>query len=532
MASVTPAAVSEAQEPATPTHIEKVARGGFFNLAGSVISAIVTLLFTVAITRGLHQGSAGVFLSLSAMFTLVFSAARLGVPTGVVYFIPRQRALGQVERLRPTIIAAVLPVVVISLVLGVVGVIWAPQLAPVLVHRSDPDTILLFRLLAVFLVAAAVNDVGVGSTRGFGVMRPLVFIDRVGRPTLQLLCIVGVLAVGWRNPTAVGVAWVAPYLPACVLLLLWTRQLTRKTIRRSRQAAPAQRRPARVSWRAEFGPFWRFTLPRTIGSIAQMVLQRADVILIAAMRGPVDAAVYAAATRFLVFGQLGGGAISTTIQPKISGLLAKHDKAGASEVYRIATVWLMLLTWPIYLLFAVFSTDLLRIFGRHYTVGANVIVILSVTMLVATWCGAVDVVLGMAGRSVWTMYNAIAALAADLILNIILIPRIGIVGAAIAWAVAILINNIVPLLQLALWMGLHPFGRATTLAAILPAVCFGALPLIARPLVHHALAAELGVAFIGGLIYLAFLWRLREPLQLNALLSIKRPKRAPAATAS
>jgi O-antigen/teichoic acid export membrane protein len=152
-------------------------------------------------------------------------------------------------------------------------------------------------------------------------------------------------------------------------------------------------------------------------------------------------------------------------------------------------------------------------------------------MLIATWCGAVDVVLGMAGRSVWTMYNAIAALAADLILNIILIPRIGIVGAAIAWAVAILINNIVPLLQLALWMGLHPFGRATTMAAILPAVCFGALPLIARPLVHHSLPAELGVAVLGGLIYVAFLWRLREPLQLNALLSIKRPKRAPAATA-
>src|SRR6185312_5907713 len=97
---------------------------------------------------------------------------------------------------------------------------------------------------------------------------------------------------------------------------------------------------------------------------------------------------------------------------------------------------LMLLTWPIYLLFAVFSTDLLRIFGHRYTVGANVIIILSLTMLVATWCGAVDVVLGMAGRSVWTMNNAIAALVADLVLNIILIPRMGIVGAAIAWAVA------------------------------------------------------------------------------------------------
>ena len=351
VAALTPAVSSG------PTHIEKVARGGFFNLAGSVVSAIVTLLFTVAITRGLTQSAAGVFFSLTAMFTLAFSVARLGVPTGVVYFIARYRAQNQVQLLRPTIIAAILPVAVIALVLGLVGVVLAPQLAPVLVHRDDDTTILLFRLLSIFLVTAAINDVGVGSTRGFGVMRPLVLVDRVGRPVVQLVLIVLVLLLGWRNATAVGLAWVVPYLPACVVLLLWTRRLNRRAVRRARSdpdhAVAAELRAAPVTWTAQFGVFWRFTLPRTIGSIMQMVLQRADVILIGAIRGPVDAAVYAAATRFLVFGQLGGSAISTTIQPQISGLLAKGDKAGAAEVYRIATVWLVLLTWPIYLLFAV-----------------------------------------------------------------------------------------------------------------------------------------------------------------------------------
>jgi len=91
-------------------------------------------------------------------------------------------------------------------------------------------------------------------------------------------------------------------------------------------------------------------------------------------------------------------------------------------------------------------------------------------MLVATACGAVDVVLVMAGRSSWTMANAIVALGVNLALNLLLIPPFGIMGAAVAWAVAILINNLAPLTELALWMRLHPFGRPTVVATVVCAV--------------------------------------------------------------
>jgi O-antigen/teichoic acid export membrane protein len=507
----------------------QVARGGFFNLAGSVVSAVVTMAFTVLITRTLDRTSAGIFFSLTSMYTLVFSVARLGVPTGLVYFLARFRAQEQTQRLLPITLAAMVPVVVLSSVLGVVGLVWAPEVAESLVHRHDDSTVLLVRLLSVFVLCGALNDLAVGATRGYGVMRPLVVVDRVARPLAQLVLIGVVVLVGQHSPTTVGFAWVLPYLPSALVLWYWSEKLRHRVLDRAERSAERPKQAARppLLSRAESWTFWRFTLPRTIGSIAQMVLQRADVVLIGTLRSPAEAAVYAAATRFLVFGQLGGGAISTTIQPKISALMAKHDRQGTRLVYRTATVWLILITWPIYLLFCVFSTDLLALFGGSYQVGAPVIVLLSLAMLVATACGAVDVVLVMAGRSSWTMANSIVGLGVNLGLNFLLIPRYGIIGAAWAWVVAILINNLAPLAELAAWMRLHPFGRPTLIATTCAATCFMAIPLSVKVAFGTGLPGEVLAALLGSTVYLGCLWRWRRPLELGALLAIRRRGQTP-----
>ena len=55
----------------------------------------------------------------------------------------------------------------------------------------------------------------------------------------------------------------------------------------------------------------------------------------------------------------------------------------------------------------------------------------------------------MAGKSSWNMGNAVLALVVDSSdSTCCLLPHIGILGAAIGWAVAILVANLVPLAQL------------------------------------------------------------------------------------
>ena len=123
--------------------------------------------------------------------------------------------------------------------------------------------------------------------------------------------------------------------------------------------------------------------------------------------GPAEAAIYTAATRFLVAGQFANAAVSQSAQPRFAELFAVDDRRGANVIYRATTAWLIVLTWPLYLLAVIYGPEVLSIFGHSYRAGHLVMIILGLTMLLATACGQVDMVLITTGRSSWSLANGL-----------------------------------------------------------------------------------------------------------------------------
>jgi O-antigen/teichoic acid export membrane protein len=259
-----------------------------------------------------------------------------------------------------------------------------------------------------------------------------------------------------------------------------------------------------------------------VASCAQILLQRLDIVIVAAIRGPADAAIYAAATRFLVAGQLGNQAISTAVQPRLSALLALRDLVTAGRLYQTSTAWLIAVSWPIFGLAAAFAPWILGIFGDEYTEGASVVLILSLAMTVATACGVVSIVLIMAGKTVWNLWNTLLALVLNVGLDLLLVPSLGIVGAAIGWAVALLAANLVPLVQIWRTEHLQPFGAATLVSMALSALCFWGVPLAVRAAAGAGAWQFFLAGVLGTAAYLAGVVRFRQVLEVDALRSIGR----------
>ncbi|WP_068256509.1 lipopolysaccharide biosynthesis protein [Janibacter corallicola] len=494
--------------------LRRAARGSILTLTGSAVAAVAGFALTLAITRLSSQDQAGLFFSATSLFLLAIGLARLGTQTSLVYFISRGRSRGRPDLARPYMRTAALPVLLVSVLVGLGLFVGAEALGRWLSPEMSADFARWMRVLAVAVPVAAVANLALAGTQGLGTMKALALVEQVGRPLGQLL-LVGVVLVWLGDPGLLPTAWAIVYVPVAAIAWWWWHRLAR----------PAPTEDVGATVRSLTRPFWAFSTPRALAAVTQTAMQRFDIVLVGALAGLAEAAIYTAATRFLVLGQIAGRALSLSIQPLLGEALARHDRAVARSLYQVVTAWLVLGTWPLYLVFINHASWALEIFGDGYSEAAPALVLLSCVMLVATACGMVDMVLNMAGRSLWNLLNVVVAFGVNLGLDLWLIPQWGFMGAAIGWAAAITTNNLLPLAQVAREPGIHPFGRQTLSAMGTATLLFGVLPAVASAVAGNGHGVSLAVLCLAAALYAVALVLARRHWHLTLLVTAVRRRR-------
>jgi O-antigen/teichoic acid export membrane protein len=496
--------------------LEKLARRGTASVFGAGVSAVFGVLLVAVVTNGYSPTVAGTLFAATSTFLILESVALLGTDTGLVKCLPAQLASDRAKDVPRTLVVSAVPALAFAVTIAISLYVAAPSLAPHLVGAGAADTMtLMLRTLALVLPVAALHDQVMAATRGAGSQKPTVVVENVGRLGLQASSVlVAYLAGG--GPLALALAWSLPYVLGLAVGAAWLHRLVVK-------GTAATSVPARP-WGIIAHEFWSFTAPRAIARVTQTALKRSDIVLVAALASPADAALYTAATRFIVLGQLFVQSIQQALSPHLSALFTKGDRAAANSLYRASTLWSVIAVWPFYLSLAGFAPMLMGVFGDGYDVASDVVLILSLTMLLATACGPVDSVLLMAGRSWVSLRNSTVALAVNVGLNFVLIPIHGIRGAATSWAAAIVVRNLLPLLivrrQLAMW----PITSATVRVAVGAIGCFGLVDVV---IAVTDLPASVDVALLAAAAaaYLAGVWRWRSVLGLDAFRTALRRRR-------
>ena len=532
-ALITPPEDTESARPAPdgpravdPNDARTLARHGFLNLVGVTLYGVCNFVLVVIITRKLGATGAGAFLEAVALFSILTKACLLGADLGLLRFIARHRALHRNHHVRLTIAIALVPVGVISTVAGIAVFLLAGQLGELLSAGRGSDEITTYlKVLAPFIPIGAVYQALEGGSRGFGTMLPGVLIERIARPLLTPALVWVVLSSG-LGATALALAWAGPVALALVPMAWWTMVLVRR-LERGRQRLPSAVDDARTSTVGQGGPagpdrrlageFWRFSSPRALGGVFQIGIIWLDALIIGAVGSTREAGIYAATTRWLVVGTFAGQAITMAFGPQISFVLARRELARAGKLFQTATVWLMALAFPAYITTMVFAPVLLRAFGEGFESGATALIVLGAANLFAAACGPVDVVLLMAGRSGLSLMNNGIALVANIGLNLLLIPRYGINGAAIAWAVSLFFTNALPLLQVWRRPGVHPFGRGWVTIFVIAMVAVGGVQLTIRLILGSTVTSLILAVIATAVVYGLALHRFRDSLDVQAL---------------
>lgn len=510
--------------------LRRLARTSVLSLSGSMTAAAVGFALAMVLTRSLDAADAGAVFTTTTLVSLLVASCLLGADTGLARFLLRAESTGP-HAVRDLLRAALVPPLLVAAAVAFTVLFWRDPLGSLLLPDVEGGPRLL-QVAALVLPVAVVGELALSATRAWGLFRPTVWIDRLARPSLQLAAVVLVLHLGWGT-TAVLVVWAGAFA-------IGTTAACRSLSRALRH--PSWLQPVPVPHdhdrRVPARTFWRFTGPRGVAGLAQAAVQRVDVVLVAVVLSPAHAAVYVVATRFVAVGQLANAAVHQVLQPQFTALLMARDRAGLSRVHGTATAWSVLLVWPLYLVVLCSPLTYLALFGSAtspYAEGVPVVVVMAGAMLLAVASGPVDTLLLMAGHSGLSMVNALGALVIDVLLCLALLPRWGLVGAAVAWAVAVAVRSGLGLLQVGLLVRVLPDLRLVGLAALAPITCFLVPGLGWRAVGGTGTAGWLLVLVAGAVGYVLLLHRLRGPLGLDLLAAavLRRPHAStPPATAA
>ncbi|MFF2488883.1 lipopolysaccharide biosynthesis protein [Microbacterium sp. NPDC058062] len=488
---------------------EQLARSGLVSLLGSAFAALAALGLTSIVGNLLGASGAGVFFQAVGVFTILTLILGLGTNSGIVRFIAAERAFDRVGAEWRILLYAVVPVVVVSTCASVLLWFGAGGIAGWLAAPGERSTLEpLLRAMSLFIVPGALLGVLQAAARMLRGVTAFTLLQSVGVPASRL-AVVSVVAWAFLSATAAFEAWLWP-LP--IWLLVTALVIAAPLVRDFRRRADA---PSRDRLTPE--AFWRFNLPRALGLTLEAALEWADVLIVAALSSPAVAGVYAVVTRVVKAGGIVDKSMRVAVAPTTSALLARSELEESSRLHTRVVRVMILLNWPFFLLLISMGGSVLLVFGPEFVEGWGPMALIAASMMLQTASGMLQSILLQGGRSAWQMYNKALAVAVSIGGNLLLVPVLGIWGAAITWVVVVMVDNLLAVWQVHRGMGVRLMPRRLLLPAAIPTVVFGLGGAAFTWLGGVGFAVLIVAVVVLSGIYAVTLWFLRGVLDLKGL---------------
>jgi len=371
-----------------------------------VASRSLTLLLSILLARNLGAQGYGTYAVAWYVAWMMAQMTDLGL------HIVTLRSLSRTWELR-VVASALAAKALVSVLL--IGGFAAVSASPIL----STNVRLLWLLLAASLL--------VSWTELFGVIlrsRGRIAREGIVLGALRLGLLVGALIALRGNSGLEGIALGLALggLPGLWLALAWMGKPLRRT-----------RTSFRPDWRQVRG-LYEASLPLALTAAITLVYLRADLLILAALRGPTDAGIFASAFRlFEAMFVLSGGIVAGTFPL----LAARFGQRGFPSLSQFVLTILLVLAIPAATgLFALADPIIGFLFGEGFSEAARPLAFLAVA-LVAVFMNALTThLLIVSGRMRYLVGCMLVRLTVGLLLDLVLIPRHGAVGAAAAVAVA------------------------------------------------------------------------------------------------
>lgn len=313
----------------------------------------------------------------------------------------------------------------LTLIGSVILFIGASLILPFVI--SDPIPFIIGFLAIPFISLTKIRE---GYLQGLGLVVKGQLPSLIGFPFLFCIAIISIVLVDGVNTTTVMLAYALCWLGA--LLLVY--QISPK------EDADADRQIFAnlkiKEWLSTVGQF-------SIISAMSLLMAQADLIFLGLLTSREDVGIYkvaatnAALLTFLV------SPISSAISPSIAKIWSSQDRVKVKNIATTSARVCFAISVPISLVVILVAPDFLNLaYGASYIPAVDPMRILIMGQIILLSSGFPRVILNMTGNHKTTLNSTIWAVALNCILNVLLIPMYGMIGASLATATSLTVMTI------------------------------------------------------------------------------------------
>ena len=182
--------------------------------------------------------------------------------------------------------------------------------------------------------------------------------------------------------------------------------------------------------------------PMALSAISYFLMQSTDVLFISAYDTFESVAYYSIAVKLATVTALALISVNIVIAPKIASIYNDKNFSQLKLILKKATRINVVISLPIIILLLFFSEYVLSTFGSNYILAKNALWILLIAQFFNSITGPSALYLNMTGRQKKLNGILVISLLINVVLNIILVPDFGMLGAAISTTTSFVISKI------------------------------------------------------------------------------------------
>jgi len=406
-----------------------------------VASAAIAFFSQVLLARWMGTFEYGIFVAVWAGVIIASTLTGLGLPSAVVRFVAEYR-----EQEKP---GRVWGIVHGGMWLSFATTTSLSVIATGLLYFF-PDQITNYFVMPIFLgilclPAFSIEGVNDAVGRPFNWMKIAFLPTFIIRP-LAILGLIGAAILAGFEATAVTAMWsavIATYSTTVFQFLALMTKL-KKTVE-----------PAKPEY--QFKYWLAVALPIFLVESFYVLVTQVDVLFVSWLTTPEDTAVYFAATKILALVHF----VYFAVRAAVSHRFAAYNASGKIDEYRAFVQKTVQWTfWPSLVLGAVMmllGKFVLGMFGPEFVSGQTVLGVLLVGIVMRASVGPAEALLVMSGKQNACAFIYGGALVVNVVLNISMIPIYGMMGAAIATALALCFESVALHAMVKRQLGIHAF---------------------------------------------------------------------------